>query len=308
MSELMNECICCGQHNQAKKYAYSDLRYRPGSEYEYLSCSACNCIFLKEYKVLDISSFYYSSYETHKKTEYKRVMKHLIPKILFTSKMKIPYFYELFGSFSNWVSLVGRNKKLLDVGAGGGYFAEKMSAFEYDVSIVEPDIKAHSWSIKSVGEKYNHISELDRSKFDVITFNHTIEHMIDARYQIKKAFDLLNDQGRIIILTPNFRSALMQKYTRYHWHLDAPRHVCLYGPDSIKKMLKFVDIHNVNIRFCARSNDTCFLKTMSEKSLNKDKRPSRAQVFLAFSYKLLGFLTSPWIGNFSEEMIVEIKK
>ena len=130
------------------------------------------------------------------------------------------------------LNLIGKQKKLLDLGSGDGSF------YEYCKEI---GILAE----KSDGS-FEHINfEKDKLKFennvfDFVLMNSIIEHLHNPSNLLIEVKRVLKETGILIVITPNFKYAYRNFY-------DDPTHVQPYTSDSLRKILKLMDFTKIQI-------------------------------------------------------------
>ncbi len=73
----------------------------------------------------------------------------------------------------------------------------------------------------------------DGEKFDLIMFNHSLEHSPTPFDDVKNISRCLKKDGEILIRTPVSGSEVSNTYGKYWWGLDAPRHIYLFSKKSI---------------------------------------------------------------------------
>jgi len=133
-----------------------------------------------------------------------------------------------------------QNLKLLDVGAGGGDFIElcdkicdyKLHAMEFSKSSADYLI-----SIVGINNYYrNEISKTDFSgeKFGIITMWGVLEHMSNPVKELKKCKEILDDNGKILILVPNLYSRAFKILGLTIPTLNPRRHLQYFSKDSMK--------------------------------------------------------------------------
>jgi SAM-dependent methyltransferase len=77
--------------------------------------------------------------------------------------------------------------------------------------------------------------------FDAVTLCHAIEHLPDPARALGAVHRMLRPGGRLAILTPNARS-LGHRWFRSSWFaLDPPRHVCVFTPAALSRLLAAAD-------------------------------------------------------------------
>jgi len=148
-------------------------------------------------------------------------------------------FFRAFKIFT----LAPRAKSILDIGSGRGftlYYLKKYynyrrtagtqiskNAFEFSrdklrLEIYDKDILELS---------------LENPRFDIITLWHVLEHVAEPEKYIKKIYDLLNDDGRLLIEVPNFDSWTRRITKKYWLGLDLNYHMTFFNPKSLRNLL-----------------------------------------------------------------------
>lgn len=114
--------------------------------------------------------------------------------------------------------------RILDVGGGGGQFVKMLDRFGYrNVISIDPflDPEAERPNLRRAD-----ILSMDGT-YEVILFNHSLEHMTNPETALKRCADLLARDGTVIIHIPNMDS---QKFTEYkeNWcWMHAPYHFAI---------------------------------------------------------------------------------
>jgi len=76
-----------------------------------------------------------------------------------------------------------------------------------------------------------------KEQFDIIHLGNVIEHLGDPKKALIKIHSLLKPGGEIIIITPNFDSLSAMVFRNYWYALDSPRHLFLFSPKTIFRLL-----------------------------------------------------------------------
>jgi 2-polyprenyl-3-methyl-5-hydroxy-6-metoxy-1,4-benzoquinol methylase len=140
---------------------------------------------------------------------------------------------------------------LLDVGCGNGEFLSKVQALGWNAVGVEFDPKAHavasSKGLRVVrGSVPNTSFELE--SFDAITLHHVIEHVHDPRDVLNEMRLLLKPGGTIVLTTPNWQSCGATFFGPLWRGLEPPRHLILFTPDALVKLVAEIGFVNAEIR------------------------------------------------------------
>jgi 2-polyprenyl-3-methyl-5-hydroxy-6-metoxy-1,4-benzoquinol methylase len=130
--------------------------------------------------------------------------------------------------------------RLLDVGCGNGGFLMLARQAGWQVEGLDFDANAVQ-TARSRGLTVHHggielLSGQDAS-FDVITLCHVIEHVYDPVATLRRLHALLKPGGTLWLETPNLSSVGSMRFGS-SWHsLDPPRHLMIFNPDSLRKVL-----------------------------------------------------------------------
>jgi SAM-dependent methyltransferase len=115
------------------------------------------------------------------------------------------------------ITLVGRDKLVLDVGCAAGDTAEALVARGCTVSGVDIDAEAAEPARPVLAELV--IADIDRDplsqhfkaeSFDAIIFGDVLEHLVDPWAALRDAATLLRPEGRILVSIPNVAHAAVR--------------------------------------------------------------------------------------------------
>lgn len=107
--------------------------------------------------------------------------------------------------------MIGKNKRVLDLGCGDGFIMKKIKSAPNDVEGVEISTNA----IKAAREKGFKVYDIDlntnwahkiHGKFDVVLGGEIIEHLFDTDRFIRNIHSVLKKNGKVILTTPNIAS------------------------------------------------------------------------------------------------------
>lgn len=65
---------------------------------------------------------------------------------------------------------------------------------------------------------------LPRGDFDVVSFQHSFEHVFDPNIDLERVLPLLSEDGLLMISVPNFGGWQRRLFGAAWYHLDVPRH------------------------------------------------------------------------------------
>jgi len=226
----VSECAAClskdtKQLEQIKDHSIS-------GEFFYLAeCNGCGFRFTQNPPQEEACGPFYQSedYISHSDTSSGIIFKvyHFVRNIMLDIK-------------SNLSIQLKANKYLLDIGSGTGYFLNHMKKKGFDVSGIEIDDKARNYSIEKFDVKVNTPSFLKegkiKKKFGYITLWHVLEHLYHPDDYWNKFYELLDDDGFLIIAVPNFKSYDCSHYGSFWAAYDVPRHLWHFNPSTLQRM------------------------------------------------------------------------
>jgi 2-polyprenyl-3-methyl-5-hydroxy-6-metoxy-1,4-benzoquinol methylase len=128
--------------------------------------------------------------------------------------------------------------RLLDVGCGAGAALELYQRLGWRVQGVEPDARAAARArARGLAVHAGTLFELpDAARFDVVLLSHVLEHVPDPTALLARAAGCLAPGGKIVVRTPNARAVGLALYGSCWFPLDAPRHLCLFDPYTIRRL------------------------------------------------------------------------
>lgn len=150
--------------------------------------------------------------------------------------------------------LIGNHGKILDVGCGSGDALKAMKHYgNYELVGLEIDKKAAAQGRAngmSVVEGSITDGGFDQRDFTLIRMAHVIEHMLDPRAALHRAFELLAPGGVLMGETPNTRCWEFKIFHKYWGGFQGPRHIGLFNRENLTDTLK--DIGFVNVKLAPR--------------------------------------------------------
>lgn len=158
-----------------------------------------------------------------------------------------------------------RKGKLLDIGAGTGFFSGNMLQAGWEVTALEPDPMARQTAFELFGlsaETPDKLFSLPDGSYDVITMWHVLEHVHRLHEYLEKCRKLLKPGGYLVIAVPNYTSSDANRYQQYWAAFDVPRHLYHFSPVSMKKL---VEQHSMEVKkMKAMWFDSFYVSMLSE--------------------------------------------
>ena len=225
MSKKSEACLICGKRNSFRK------KVNEGEGFVYLFCENCGCATLfPRSKVLDsIKKIYNDEYFNWGNTS---GVKGVLFKI------------NLYATYPDWITQTHKKTgKLLDVGAGMPDFVLSMKERGWDAYAQELSHTQSQKIAKAIGKDNVfrgdfHSVKLPFDFFDIVTFWHFLEHVVDPQITIKRASDILRRKGKIYLELPNVDSLTWKIFGNYYDLLRIPEHTFYFSQKSLRILFK----------------------------------------------------------------------
>lgn len=231
-------CRICSSDQVKLTFSVNDKMFSGIEKFDYFECGNCGTLQISEIPK-NMSPYYPENYYSlqsslnWREKLINKVRDHVFyynfPKFLAESwSVKIPNLaLEAFLKIKPAKSL-----KVLDVGCGEGKFLKSIFGLGFkNIVGTEPfALKTQEKPFPILKKSLLEVSE----KFDVITFNHVLEHVENIHETLKKCHEILDENGKIIIRIPVKDSAAFEKYGENWVQWDAPRHFHLLTKKAVE--------------------------------------------------------------------------
>lgn len=131
--------------------------------------------------------------------------------------------------------------RVLDVGCGNGSVVALMRRNGLDALGLEPSAHAAALARECYGIEVQvgmlQDAAIAAGSLDAVTLLDVIEHLSDPLGDLRRAHALLKPGGRVYVKTPNAASLQACLFRRGWYPLDAPRHLFLFSPASLRRLL-----------------------------------------------------------------------
>jgi SAM-dependent methyltransferase len=242
MSTTEKPCRICGNATDNKSFIAQELAYGMRDEFEYVECGACGCLQIAEVPS-DLSKYYPSNYYSYAKRKSRfhpskvlrylwRVAKQGSFRTLFSRfrRLGAPPDYEVYLKEGR----IRLDSRILDVGCGSGELIFQMARAGFkNLTGIDPFLGSEPFRHPSIQVHRKSLFELE-GQFDYVMLHHSFEHMEDPKKALLRAHELLADNGSLLIRIPVAGSYAWKKYGVNWVQLDAPRHIFLQTPKSMR--------------------------------------------------------------------------
>lgn len=134
-------------------------------------------------------------------------------------------------------------KKVLDIGSNTGDLLDYAKSNGAETYAVEPSAASQKLLSKKNHFVFSSFNEV-KEKFDVVTAFDLIEHLHDVNSFLLSIYDILNENGILVILTGNNKSLSAKLSKNRWWYLKEPAHI-VFPSLSFYKSITFFDVASI---------------------------------------------------------------
>lgn len=143
-------------------------------------------------------------------------------------------------------------KKILEIGPSWGAFlslAKKKKTVPYGLEIDKKKCRFINSKLNINCQDNYDFFKKKNLKFKRIFLFYVIEYFFNPKKELKKILDLLDNDGKIIIITPNYKDILKdvwknESYIKFFYEKNAKNY---FSQKSLKKLLKTINVKNFKI-------------------------------------------------------------
>lgn len=252
-------CILCRSSRFEFMFFSKDRMFNLPGKFTVKKCSQCSIVFLdpqpsqETLKKYYPSQKYYSYSRGKSKSLFKLVRDYLIghyysPNIF---SLFISTFIKNVPAIPSYV----KNGKILDIGCGDGdtlVSLKKLGWETYGLDINSRAVEiARERGIHAKLGTYKELSEYPDNYFDAIRLYHVIEHIDNPSLCFSLIHKKLKKGGELLIGTPNVESVVAGFFKQHWYNLDSPRHLFLFSPQTLGKLLNENNFTIKKVEFCS---------------------------------------------------------
>ena len=252
-------CRVCGGPS-ASHFTALEMMYGTREAFDYFTCAACGCVQIANIPD-DLGRHYrdgYYSFVVAKNDRGARARK-LARKVVFSGANLPPVRSALERHSADarlllrYMSLLpDRNARILDVGAGNGRIVRSLRDLGYRNALgVDAFIPSDIVDGAGLVVRRCDLSAVD-GEWNLISFNHSLEHMPDQIGTLRVARRLLAKGGQILVRVPVAEGEAWRTYGANWIQLDPPRHLFLHTQQSLRTLAEHSGL---------TVTDTCFDST-----------------------------------------------
>jgi SAM-dependent methyltransferase len=279
-AETIEKCILCGSESSEIQFSCEDRLYRLPGVFGLVRCSGCSLYRLTPRPASKDLPYYYpeDGYHSYQRPGVSALtvknrgrLGGLRDAIRLSALRSLGY---PVSTTSGWQLVVARtaagifrNRALyglsycfppyfpegraLDIGCGNGAYLSYLKPHGWQVIGVDVSSRAAEVA-KSVFDIDVFVGELNdvpfsSESFDFVHMSHVIEHMTEPIETLKRIAELLKPGRVVYIETPNVDSDGFKAMGKYWFPLEAPRHIYLFSPDTLREALHRAGLRTTRI-------------------------------------------------------------
>lgn len=214
-----HKCINCGGQNHKLIFNYTNpdkyekqigiIKYKKKFNRKIYCCKFCDMYF-SNYIFFNnpMNKIYENEYRKDRNDDPIVLLKKIV-KLGFKNsetKQRIALIRENIKNFENSKMIkIQKKRKLLDIGGANGIFAFEFKNKNWSCTIVDPSKDGNfikNFKIAYIKKEFNNRLKM-KKKYDLVTLNYTLEHILDPVKIIKKVGKMINKNGLLYIEVPH---------------------------------------------------------------------------------------------------------
>jgi SAM-dependent methyltransferase len=239
MESASEACAICGNHRDNRIHFAREMMFGFRDQFRYLECGSCRCVQLTDLPA-DLSKYYPKDYYSFATSgALKDAIKRRWASYAHGERRLSGWLaLQLLGPYYAMEAVRRANIPLdawvLDVGCGAGHLIRDMKQLGYlHVSGMDPYVGNDIHYSDGVSVLKRGLADMG-GEFDVVMLHHSFEHMSQPAHALGEMRRLLRPGGLILIRIPIADSFAWRRYGVNWMHLDAPRHLFLHSPRSMR--------------------------------------------------------------------------
>ena len=292
MNESTVECQLCGSSGPHRLLTVREMMFGSRERFDYFNCANCGSLQCATVPTDDVlarhyGAGYYSYNESarlsplgwlaHQQDRYElglgrsvvgaaisRILPERVVRAVITGNI-----IKMFGALQ-----VARDARIIDVGCGGGALLDRLARLGFSqLSGADPFIAADGVTPLGIPLAKRQLNELP-GEYDVIMFNHSLEHVRDFVGTLKAAREKLSAGGCCLVRVPTTSSEAWETYQENWVDIDAPRHIVI---PSRQGMTMAAD--RVGLRVSQVFDDSTFFQFIASEAYRRDVELSDPKLF-----------------------------
>ncbi len=221
--------------------------YGTGEVFEYFECAQCGALSIIDIPE-DLSSHYGGSYYSMAaagQRDVRRAVRRVWDRLCALNTVRLGGRLDwLLGRLHHQPAIlswpvfqrVGLAGRILDVGCGAGVLLDRLADMGFrNLTGIDPFLDERLVREGRVTLRRTGIEQMVGT-FDLVMFNHSFEHVLDADATLAAARDRLAVEGRLLLRVPVGQGVAWRRFGVEWAQLDPPRHIVIHTEASIRAL------------------------------------------------------------------------
>jgi SAM-dependent methyltransferase len=272
--QAQEACRVCGDVGPHSTYWIREMMFGTREQFEYFRCVACGCLQIRRIPgdlARHYPGHYYAQAAASKQSPDDRptplqrwINRQTVRPIIFGKGFRFarlmrrgrPLPKSFFRSRPEMLcraKLSGSNARILDVGCGESavWLNDLRDVGFAALWGVDPFLKAdiRRGGLQLIKDELHSFATRAGNSFELVAFNHSLEHVPDQRQALAAASELLVPNGTCLVRIPMLPCAAWDTYGVDWVELDAPRHLYIHSRKSIELLAVSVGLKLRNVSF-----------------------------------------------------------
>jgi SAM-dependent methyltransferase len=239
-------CDLCGSTDARPVRCVRDRMYDIPGEFQLVQCQKCGLLYLNPRPDFASIGRYYPDLDYHAFHASDGLKAKLIKRLREIEAKSL-------------LAGLSPNARTLEIGCGTGDLLLALREHGADVVGIEPNdaaaVLARDQRGLDVRTGILDSVSLDSAQFDLVLMKYSLEHVHSPRSTLNTIHDLLKPGGRAAFWVPNAASLDARIFSQYWRGLDAPRHLYIFTPETMRKLLEAAGLKMVRIGYSGVPND-----------------------------------------------------
>jgi SAM-dependent methyltransferase len=244
----MPECRICKNDKDIKEfYRVKEMMFGLEEYFEYFLCPVCTCLQIVSFPE-EMGKYYEGAYYSHSPDQslMKRIstrMAELRDKADVFNESVLGKLIALFVPgreeirFISYLAGVNKGSRILDVGSGMGFYLRRLEALGFtDLRGIDPFLKEETVRLGNVTIQRKYLVDYTEKDFDLITLQHTFEHLPNPKETLQMVYDRLVPGGYCVIRVPVVPNMAFEEYRENWFQIDAPRHIFIPSVEGMRRL------------------------------------------------------------------------